>query len=151
MSPAIARVDFTGTTEEEKGGESEMQTMRKVLLTALSVLLVVAWAGVASAANHTAAPQKPGDKPAAEKAAKPAGAKTGRHAGTVKAVDAAGKTLTVAETSGEVTVTVGDKTTIKRGKDTVKLEALKTGDQVTVVYTQQGGKDVARSVTVKTQ
>ncbi len=129
-----------------------MRTIQQVLSMALVVLLIGGVAGMASAASHTAAaPQKTQDKPAAEKAAKPAGEKTGRHAGTVKAVDAAGKTLTVAEKSGEATVTVGEKTTIKRGKDTVKLEDLKTGDQVTVVYASQNGKDVARSITVKAQ
>ncbi|MGH7320591.1 MAG: DUF5666 domain-containing protein [Candidatus Rokuibacteriota bacterium] len=128
-----------------------MPLLRSVLAMALAVLLIAAVAGAVSAANHTAAPQKTEEKPAAAKAAKPAAEKTRRHVGTVKAVDAAGKTLTVEEKSGDATVAVTDKTTIKRGKDSVKLEDLKAGDQVTVVYAQQNGKDVARSIITKAQ
>jgi len=119
-----------------------MRILETLGATALAIALVGALAGVASAANH-ATP--------ATKEAKPAAEKTRRHVGTVKAVDAGGKTLTVAEKSGEATLTVTDKTTIKRGKDTVKLEDLKTGNTVTVVYTQQNGKDVARSIVVEAQ
>ena len=128
-----------------------MRILRTLLATALAVVLLGALAGVASAANHAATPATKEAKPAAGKAAKPAAEKTRRHVGTVKAVDAAGKTLTVEEKSGEATLTVTDKTTIKRGKDTVKIEDLKTGDPVTVVYAQQDGKDVARSIVVKAQ
>ena len=128
-----------------------MRILRTLLATALAVVLLGTLAGVASAANHAATPATKEAKPAAEKAAKPAAEKTRRHVGTVKAVDAAGKTLTVEEKSGEATLTVTDKTTIKRGKDTVKIEDLKTGDPVTVVYAQQDGKDVARSIVVKAQ
>lgn len=128
-----------------------MRILRTLLMTASSVVLLGLLTGVAPAANHAAAPAKKETKPAAEKAAKPAAEKTGRHVGTVKAVDVAGKTLTVEEKSGEATLTVTDKTAIKRGKDTVKFEDLKAGDPVTVVYTQQDGKDVARSIVVKAQ
>lgn len=71
--------------------------------------------------------------------------------GTVKAVDAAAKTLTVEEKSGDATVSVTDKTTIGRGKDAVKLEDLKAGDAVMVAYTRQNGKEVARSITLKSK
>ena len=128
-----------------------MRVLRTLLVTASALVLLGALAGVASAANHAATPAKTEAKPAAEKAAKPAAEKTRRHVGTVKAVDVAGKTLTVVEKSGEATLAVTDKTTIKRGKDTVKLEGLKAGDPVTVAYTQQNGKDVARSIIVKAQ
>lgn len=127
-----------------------MRILRTLLATALAIVLLGALAGVVSAASHAGTPAKE-TKPAAEKAAKPAAEKTGRHVGTVKAVDAAGKTLTVEEKSGAATLTVTDKTAIKRGKDTVKLDDLKAGDPVTVIYTQQNGKDVARSITVKAQ
>lgn len=118
----------------------------------LSVLLTGGVVGTGLAANHVAAPAKtPEAKPAAGKASTTATEKTSRHAGTVKAVDAAGRMLTVAEKAGEATVTVPEKASIKRGKDTVKLEDLKAGDAVTVVYVQQDGKDVARSIVVKAQ
>lgn len=120
-----------------------------VMALALALLLIGGFGGVATAASHAGGAEKKEEKPATEKPAKPAGEKSRRHAGTVKAVDAAGKTLTVEEKSGEATVTITGKTTIKRGKDAVKLEEVKAGDQVTVVYVQQNGKDVARSITVK--
>lgn len=125
-----------------------MPSLSGLFAAALAVVLVGAVAGDVSAANHAKAPEKKEEKPAAEKAAKPAAEKTGRHVGTVKAVDPGGKSLTVEEKSGESTVAVTDKTAIKRGKDSVKLEDLKAGDQVTVVYVQQDGKDVARSISV---
>ena len=128
-----------------------MRILRTLLVTAVAVSLFGGLVGVASATSHAATPATKETKPASEKAAKPTAGKTGRHVGTVKAVDAAGKTLTVEEKSGAATLTVTDNTTIKRGKDTVKLEDLKAGDPVTVVYTQQDGKDVARSITVKVQ
>ena len=128
-----------------------MRILRTLLVTVASVVLLGSLIGVAPAANHAAAPVTKEATPAAEKAAKPAAEKTRRHVGTVKAVHVAGKTLTVEEKSGEATLTVTDKTAIKRGKDTVKLEDLKAGDPVMVVYTQQDGKDVARSIVVKTQ
>jgi len=117
-----------------------MRFWNQAVAMGLSVLMVGGVVGTAVAANHTAAPAK---APAA------AAEKTARHAGTVKAVDAGGRMLTVAEKSGEVMVTVPEKASIKRGKDTVKLEDLKAGDAVTVVYVQQDGKDVARSIAVK--
>ena len=129
-----------------------MPVTRHLSTIALALSLLVGTADLASAASHgAAAPAKPPQAPAAEKAAKPAGTKARQHAGAVKAVDPAGKTLTVTEKSGDATVTVTDKTTIKRGKDTVKLEDLKAGDRVTVVYTKQNGADVARSIVVKAQ
>jgi Cu/Ag efflux protein CusF len=130
-----------------------MRVWKGALATALAVLMIGGLVGSAFSASHTAAPAKtPETKPAPAGKAPAAGAeKTSRHAGTVKAVDAAGRMLTVAEKSGEVMVTVPEKASIKRGKDTVKLEDLKAGDAVTVVYVQQDGKDVARSIAVKAQ
>lgn len=110
-----------------------MRHVRELLVMILAMLLIGSVGGVASAANHAGTPEKKDEKPATEKAAKPAAERSRRHAGTVKAVDPTGKTLIVEEKSGEATVAVTDKTTIKRGKDTVKLEELKAGDQVTVV------------------
>ena len=49
--------------------------------------------------------------------------------------------LTVTEKEGAATVSVSEKTTIKKGKESVKLSELKPGDEVTVVYVKEGGKD----------
>lgn len=129
-----------------------MRFWNKAFTTVLSVLIVGGGVGPVLAATHAAAPAKQQEgKPAGGTAAKAAAEKTGRHAGTVKAVDTAGRTLTVEEKSGEVTVAVPDKVSIRRGKAAAKLEELKAGDAVTVVYVQQNGKDVARSIAVKAQ
>lgn len=45
--------------------------------------------------------------------------------------------------------TVNDKTTITRGQKTVMATELKAGDAVTVSYTEDGGKVIAQSVTVR--
>lgn len=130
-----------------------MRHVRELLVLGVALLLTGAVAGAASAANHGVAPEKKKEeKPAAEKMAKPGGEMMmRRHVGTVKAVDAAGKSVTVEEKGGAVNVAVTDKTMIKRGKETVKLADVKAGDQVTVMYMQQDGKDVAQSIMIKGQ
>jgi Cu/Ag efflux protein CusF len=115
-------------------------------------LLGMLWASVApvqvlAASHQAAAPEKKTEK--AEKAEKPAAAASRRHVGTVKAVDAAAGMLTVTEKGGDAEVSVSDKTSIKKGKESVKLSDLKPGDEVTVVYVKQDGKDMARSVMLK--
>jgi Cu/Ag efflux protein CusF len=124
-----------------------MWMFRALIGLALAVFVAGSWPGAVSAASHGAATDKKEEKPAAGKAAKPAADKGGRHVGTVNAVDAVNNTLTVEEKSGVSTVTVTDKTTIKRGKNAAKLEDLKAGDAVTVAYTRQDGKEVASSIT----
>jgi Cu/Ag efflux protein CusF len=122
-------------------------------------LLAMMWASVAplqalAASHQAAAPEKKAEKKAekaekADKAEKPAAAASRRHVGTVKAVDAAAGMLTVTEKEGDAEVSVSDKTSIKKGKESVKLSDLKPGDEVTVVYVKQDGKDMARSVMLK--
>jgi Cu/Ag efflux protein CusF len=129
-----------------------MRFWTRAFVMVLSVLMIGGAVGTALATSHAAAPATTQEaKPAAAKAAPAVAAKTSRHAGTVKAVDAAGRMLTVTEKSGEAMVTVPEKASIKRGKNTVKLEDVKAGEVVTVVYVQQEGKDVARSIVVKAQ
>lgn len=125
--------------------------MKARLAISLGALLLGGVVGLPSVTAQSAAPAQE-QKPGTEKPAKPAATQaTRRHVGTVKAVDPAAKTLTVEAKSGEVTITIGDKTTIRRGKDTVRLEDLRTGDQITVVYGDQDGKHVARRITVRAQ
>lgn len=124
--------------------------MRTTLAIGLIALLIGGAAAGAPAAAQTAAPGTAEQKLPVEQPAK-AAQKTRRDVGTVKAVDATAKTLTVETKSGDATIAIGDKTTIKRGKNTVKLEDLKAGDRVTVVYAEQDGKHVARSITLRAQ
>lgn len=119
-----------------------MRIGRVVCATAVGVLLVSSGAWQALAASHQAAGKE-------QKADKPAAAETRRHVGTLKAVDSAAGTLTVTEKEGDATVSVGDKTPIKRGKDSVKLSDLKPGDEIVVRYVKEDSKGVARDVTVR--
>jgi len=66
-------------------------------------------------------------------------------------VDAAARTVTVETKSGDATITITEKTAIRRGKNAVKLEDLKAGDAVTVVYADQDRKHVARRITLRAQ
>lgn len=120
-----------------------MVLKRTLPMIALAAAMALSPAVAAYAASHAA--PKTGEKKATEKAA----AKGGRHVGTVKAVDAAAGTLTVTETSGDQTVTVTEKTSIKRGKEALKLSDIKEGDEVTVRYLKEDAKDVGQSITVK--
>lgn len=120
-----------------------MHIARAILVALLGMVLASTAPSQALAASHQAAgPEKKAEK--AEKVKKPAGGMMGgmrRHVGTVKAVDPAVGTLTVTEKEGDAEVSVS--------KETLKLSDLKTGDEITVMYMKQDGKDVARSVMVK--
>ena len=128
-----------------------MHVARTIVVALLGTVLAFAAPFQALAASHqAAAPEKKAEKAEkAEKAKKAAAPAARRHVGTVKAVDPAMGMLTVTEKEGDAEVSVSDKTTIKKGKESVKLSDLKSGDEVTVVYVKQDGKDVARSVMVK--
>jgi Cu/Ag efflux protein CusF len=103
----------------------------------------------ALAASHQAPGQEKKVETSEKAQKKPAAAAARRHVGTVKAIDPAAGTLTVAEKGGEAEVSITDKTTITKGKESVRLSDVKPGDEVTVVYAKQNGKDVARSVVLK--
>lgn len=123
-------------------------SMARMAVALLGIMALFA-APTGSAAQQEQKPAAEEPKAEKPKAAKPKAPATRRHVGTVKAVDPAAGTLTVAEKGGDAEVTVGEKTTIKKGKETLTLSDLKPGDEVTVRYTKEEGKDVARAVTVK--
>ena len=106
-----------------------------------AVLLIAGSPGTVSAASHAATPPTKQE---------PAVQKTVKHEGPVKAVDAATKTVTVEEKSGDATIAVTDQTRITRGKSGVKLQDLKVAEHVTVLATQQEGKTVALNITIST-
>ena len=121
-----------------------MRIARTVFVVLLGMLWAFGAAGQAVAASHQAA----GQEKKAE--AKPADG-VRHHVGTVKDVNPAAGTLMVAEKDGDATVSVGEMTTIKKGKESLKLSDLKPGDEVTVHYVKKGGKDIAQEVTLKAQ
>jgi Cu/Ag efflux protein CusF len=69
--------------------------------------------------------------------------------GEVTAVDAAAKTVTLKAKKGEVVISVGEKTSIKEGKEKKSLADVKAGDKVTVRYTEADGKMTAKSIAIK--
>lgn len=69
--------------------------------------------------------------------------------GEIAAVDASAKTLTVKGKKGDVSISVDEKTKIMAGKDMKALGDLKTGEKVTVKYTESDGKNTAKSIEVK--
>ncbi|MBI5409396.1 MAG: hypothetical protein HZA14_08525 [Nitrospirae bacterium] len=91
---------------------------------------------------------------AAEKKAAPAEKKEASHAmkesvtGDVTAVDAKAKMLTVKGKTGDVSVSVDDKTKITAGKEAKTLADLKTGDKVTVKYIVTDGKNTAKKIEI---
>ena len=119
-----------------------MRIVRGMFVVLLGLVVALGAMGQALAVSHQAAGQE-------KKAEKPAAPATRRHVGTVKTVDPAAGMLTVTEKEGDASVSVGEKTTIKKGKESLKLAGLNPGDEVTVVYVKEDGKDVARSITVK--
>ncbi len=121
-----------------------MRIARVIFVALLGVLLAFGSTGQALAFNHQAAGQ---EKKTEEKPMD----RVRHHVGTVKTVDPAAGTLTVAEKDGEASVSVGEKTPIKKGKESLKLSNLRSRDEVTVHYVKEGGKDVAQDVTVKAQ
>jgi len=133
--------------------------MKKAIAIMVAVLFAFALTSVSFAAEKKAAPapmeQKaaPMEKKAAPEAAKPMAEKpkVKMVTGEVKAVDAAAMTVTVAKKGKETVVTVNDKTKIMMGKEKKTLADVKAGDKVTVKYTEAAGKNMAKSVAIKTE
>jgi len=118
--------------------------MKKVIAIIVSVLFVLAVAGLSFAADQkAAAPAQTETAPAPEKKAP---AKIKQVTGEVAAVDAAAKTLTVKAKKAEVMLSTDDKTKFGKGKT---LADVKVGEKVMVKYAEMDGKNVAKSVTVK--
>jgi Cu/Ag efflux protein CusF len=128
-----------------------MYVARTIVAALVAAALTFPAPSQALAASHQAAGQEKKAETGKKAEKKPAAVAARRHVGTVKAVDPAAGTLTVAEKGGEAEVSITDKTTIKKGKESVKLSDVKPGDEVTVVYAKQDGKDIARSVMLKTK
>jgi hypothetical protein len=107
--------------------------MRKVPVWVLSLVVVLAVAGMAMAAAA----------PAAAPAAASSNAK-----GSVSAVDASGMSFSVKGKGGEWTFKLADKATLKAGYKTIAFGDLKVGDWVSVDYTTSGSDKQATAVTV---
>lgn len=73
--------------------------------------------------------------------------------GKVKAVDTVAQTITVVKKvkgkEEETVITLDEKTSIALGKKKKELTDIKVGDVVTVKYKEVEGKNVAKSITIK--
>lgn len=119
--------------------------MKKTIAAVLSLVLVMALAGITFAADKKeAAPA-----PAAKQAAPAAKEAVGHAAGEVAAVDVNAGTLTVKEKKGDLVVSVDANTSIMAGKDKKTLADIKAGEKVAVVYAAANGKNTAKSIEIR--
>jgi hypothetical protein len=123
--------------------------VKNLIALCVAVVFAMGAAGLA-VAQEKKAEEKKTDAKMEKKADKKPAAKTA--SGTVKSASAdslvvAGKTKGKDE---EWTFGVDAKTSIKKGGKSVTAADVKAGDSVQVKYTEDGGKAMAQSVTVRT-
>ena len=123
--------------------------MKKALV--LLVVLVFSLSSLAFAVeNATApAPAKAAPAKAAPAKAAPAKAKVSQVTGSVTAVDAKAMTLTVKGKKGDVSLVATDKTKVLKGKEKKTLADVTVGASVTVTYSEEDGKMVAKKIAIK--
>jgi hypothetical protein len=121
--------------------------VKKLVALLIGFAFVAGTVGMAAAQATTA----PAEKKPAEKMDKKPAAKAKSASGTVKS--AAADSLVVAGKEkgkdAEWTFAVDPKTTIKKSGKSITAADVKAGDAVDVRYTEDGGKAMAQSVTVK--
>lgn len=71
-------------------------------------------------------------------------------AGEVVTIDDTVKTLTLKGRKAEVVIVADDKTIVKLDKEKKNFSDIAVGDKVTVKYAEIEGKNVARSIDIKT-
>lgn len=126
-----------------KGGDF----VKKVLSLVVALLFVLSVAGLSIAADQKMAAPAEAKKeaaPAEKKETKKAVAKVKHVTGEVTAVDAKANTLTVKGKKGDVALSADEKAA-------AKLADVKVGDNVTVKYKEDGGKNVATSIAKKAE
>jgi len=128
--------------------------VKKLVALFVGLAFVTGIVGFAAAQATAPAPEKKAEEKKADakkpEAKKKAAAK--KATGTVKAASADSVVVTGKDPKGkdaEWTFAVDPKTSIKKGGKAVTAADLKEGDQVTVAYSDQDGKNVASSVTAK--
>jgi ribosomal protein S1 len=122
--------------------------MKKALAIVMSLMFVFVMTAASFAAEKAAEKKEAAPMEKVEKKAKKKVAHK-QVTGEVAAVDAAANTVTVKGKKGEVTVSVTEKTKIMEGKAKKALADLKTGDKVTVKYTEAEGTNTAKSIAIK--
>jgi len=76
-------------------------------------------------------------------------AETVKIEGTVVSVNVAAKTLIIKEKTGDITITVNDKTVIKRKKHKKTLADITAGNKVMVTYTVADAAKIAEKIKIK--
>lgn len=82
----------------------------------------------------------------------PMNASAGQHrqvTGTVTGIDIKKGTITVTKKNRNVTLDIDDKTALTQCTNNPELSDIRIGDKVTVKYTEDPGKNTAKSVTVR--
>ncbi|MDP2754852.1 MAG: hypothetical protein Q8P40_10760 [Nitrospirota bacterium] len=132
--------------------------MKKAIAIIVSVLFLFALTSLSFAAEEKKTAPAPAEKKEAapvKAEEKKAPAKVKQLTGEVKAVDTKAMTITVTKKMKdkvvETVVTVDDKTNITCDKEKKALADVKVGDKVTVKYSEADGKNVAKSVAIKTE
>ncbi|MBI3637506.1 MAG: hypothetical protein HY216_15040 [Candidatus Rokubacteria bacterium] len=126
--------------------------MKKLVALLIGVAFAAGTVGMATAQTTTApAPEKKPAEKSDMKADKKPMAKAKSASGMVKSA-AADSIVVAGKEKGkdaEWTFAVDPKTTIKKSGKSITAADVKTGDSVDVRYTEDGGKAMAQSVTVK--
>lgn len=132
--------------------------MKKAIAIIVSVLFVFALTSLSFAAEEKKTAPAPAEKKEAapvKAEEKKAPAKVKQVTGEVKAVDTKAMTITVTKKMKdkvvETVVAVDDKTRITCDKEKKALADVKVGDKVTVKYSEADGKNIAKSVAIKTE
>lgn len=114
--------------------------MKKLITVAISVLFILAFAGLSLAEEQKAAPA-----PAPDREAKPL-VKTKYATGNVVSVDKAANTITIKDKDGEIVFTVTKKTHVIIDAKRRSVDLLVPGEKVSVRYVTKGGKNTAKRI-----
>jgi len=117
--------------------------MKKILSVVLSLIFIFAVTSMAFAAETK-------DAAAAPAVEQKETVKRVQVTGEITAIDAAAKTFTVKGRKGDVILSIDDKTKIMAGSEIKTLADLKAGVKVTAKYTESDGKNIAKSIEIKT-
>lgn len=122
--------------------------MKKLITIAISVLFILALAGISIAAEQKAAPAAaPAATPAAtpDREAKPL-VKTKYTTGNVVSVDKAANTITIKDKAGEIVFTITKKTHVIIDAKRRSIDLLVPGEKVSVRYVTKGDKNIAKRI-----
>lgn len=112
--------------------------MKKLITVAISLLFILAFAGLSLAEEQKVAP-------APDREAKPL-VKTKYATGNVVSVDKAANTITIKDKDGEIAFTVTKKTHVIIDAKRRSINLLVPGEKVSVRYVTKGGKNIAKRI-----